>query len=771
MKRQFSLFSLFSFLFFAISFLSAETLIEKIEIIGNKKVSRDTIMFYIKSKEKEVYDEELLREDFKSLWNTGFFSNIKMEEEDGSNGKIVKIYLEENPVIKSVEYKTGKNVKEQDIKDKLKEKNIYILPYSYYDPYKILKVKTVISDLLQSKGLQQGKVEVKTKRDKDEVSVTFEVNEGPKIKVGKIVFEGNKRVGDGTLRRAMKDTKIHSIISYVTSKDVFSQDKLEADLDKVKEKYQSKGYMEVKLGKPEIEYIDKRTIFLKKQKMAKIAIPVEEGPQYRLNEINIFGNKTLPADLIKSLIKMKKGDVYSLADRNKSVENLQKLYGERGYFYAQIAPVENLNPSKRTVDLELHIQENDLAYLGKLQFKGNNFTKDFVIRREWLLREGDIFNTRAFEESLKRVKQLGLVDFEKFPEVNPDQQNPSKINVTCEVKELQRNQIQFTGGYSGYEGAFMALSYSTVNFLGSGETMDVTLTTGQRIKDYRFGFTEPYLLDLPITIGFNLYDRGLKFPDLYTRYGKGGDFIFAARIYKFFRTNITYSYEVVDVKDVNENLFLYDPYSYFYYTEGKRIFSSIIPTFYYSTVDSPIDPREGVFYLGSLRYSSSFLGGDVLLIRPRFEWKLFKPIWKNHVLGFHFEAERVKPLKEQQLPFYERLYMGGELSLRGFEFYTIGPKNEAGVMIGGDKSLLFNFEYQIPVGGPLKAIIFYDVGNVWAIGEKIDLSNLYSSTGLEARIFVPMLRVPFRLIFAYNPRKIKKEDSHFAFRFAIGTTF
>lgn len=756
------------FIFLSLSAFSSE-IIEKIDVIGNKRIGRDTILFYMKSREGDEFNEELIYSDFKTLWSTGFFSDIRIEKENGSSGCILKIYVEENPVVKNVEYKKSKSIKEEDIRNKLKEKNISLLPYSYYSPYKIMKVEEVIKELLQSKGLVNGKVNTKIKKEKGEFEISFEIDEGSKVRVGEIAFEGNKRLSSKALRKGMKEIKKHGIIAWITSKDVYSQEKLEKGLEKLKEFYQSKGFMEVKIGNPRTEKIKKRDIFLSKKEMVKLIIPVEEGPQYRLGSINISGNKVLPAKVLESILKMKKGYVYNVKKRNKGIEEIQKLYGEGGYFYAQIMPIENLDPEKRLVHLELHVQENDQCFLGKLEFKGNSFTKDFVIRREWLIREGDVFNTKLFELSLKRVKQLGLVDFEKFPDVKPDPSDHRKINVSMEVKELQRSSIQFTGGYSGLEGPFVALSYQTVNFLGGGEVFDATLHTAKWAKSYKLGFSEPYLFDLPMTVGLNLYDTSLEYRWLYTRRDKGIDFTFSTRIYRFFRFDISYTNAFIEVKDVNEDILWSMPW--YYWTIGKQRFSSILPTIYYSSIDSPIDPTEGSLYLLSVKYSGTFLGGDIHLWKPTFEWKHFRRIWRNHVLGFHFESSFIKPLRDQEIPFWERLYMGGDYSLRGFEYYTIGPRNELGALIGGDKSLLFNFEYQIPIGGPLKAVFFYDVGNVYRIGKKIDLRDVYSCVGLEARIFVPQLRIPMRLIFSYNPRIARPEDSHYAFRFAIGTTF
>jgi outer membrane protein insertion porin family len=364
------------------------------------------------------------------------------------------------------------------------------------------------------------------------------------------------------------------------------------------------------------------------------------------------------------------------------------------------------------------------------------------------------------------------------PDIRPNPEDPTQIDVTLRVKELQRNNIQFTAGYSGYEGTFVALSYSTVNFLGAGETLEIMGQYGKRIKNYAFGFSEPYVFDLPITVGFNIYNRFMIYPGLFNQKSKGADLQFSARVKGYWRTGITYSFQYLTVDEPSEDYSYYDPYYYqqpYHYGAwgwGKYNMSSIMPTIYRNTVDSPLTPSRGSLYLLSCKFSGGVLGGDVDMIKPRFEWTFYQPTFGDHRFGLHVEYSFIKIFGESDIPFWERFYLGGERSIRGYDIYTIGPRTEeTNTNMGGSKSLVFNAEYIIPVGGPMYAIFFYDRGNAFGQGEKISFKNMYSSAGLEMRIFVPALRVPFRLIFSYNNRKIYADDSNFAFRFAIGTTF
>ncbi len=759
-------------LFMLFSLTSSPDTIEKIVVEGNKKVSRDTVLFYMKSRENGMYSSSVLKEDFQSLWKTGFFENITIESEEGTTGKVVKIKVKENLLISTITYKTGKRVKEKDIVEKLQEKNIVLTPYSYYDSAKIKKVERIISEMLTEKGFSQGEVKIVTKIEKDQIALTINVSPGPKTRIGEIVFPGieGSCLSANFLSGGMKSNKKHSFLSIFGGKDVYNREKMEEDLEKLKERLQQKGYLEARVGNPSFSTFKGRTFWGGVREMMRISIPVELGPQYRLGEVNIEGNKIIKTEYLKRIVKLKKGKYYNTKKRNKLIDEIQKLYGSLGYIYAQISPVENMDPTKKIADLTLKIYEGDVAYVGKLEFTGNTYTKDRVIRREWFLREGQRFNTSLLETSITRMKQLGLVTIEKMPDIKPNPQDPQKVDIIADVRELSRQMVNFNVGYSGYDGWFIALGYSTQNFMGMGESLSLQLQSGTRAKQYQLSFTEPYLFNTA-SLGFSVHKTAFRYPYLYTRDGEGFELSTSFRFGRYYGTSIYYSFERVEISDVNENYIYSNPYSYYYYGEGKRTISALSPTIYYSTVDSPIFPTRGTKYLFNYRYSGGFLGGDVNLHKTKLQFVKFIPFWKRHTLGMQFVHEGISAFGNTPVPLYEKIFLGGERSIRGYDIYRIGPRNEYGAVIGGNKALYLNLEYLIPLNQQISFVFFYDVGNAYDFGQPISLKNLYSSTGLELKIFIPMLNVPFRLIFSYNPRVLEPGESSFAFRFAVGPSF
>jgi outer membrane protein insertion porin family len=756
--------------------LAGQERVEKIEITGNERVTRETILYYLASREGDPFDDRLWRQDFKVLWSTGFFSNLRIESDPGKEGRIVKVIVEENPLVRAIAYRTGKGLKENDIVDKLKEHDEYILPYSYYSPSKVQKIRNRIEALLKEKGLSGGTIAANVDRKgKNEVGIVFQVKGASRSRVGEITLEGEPGLPRRILIGAMKDNKKHGLLSWISGKDTFKEDKLKDDLDKIKLKLQESGYMEARIGEPRIAEGEKRSIFLKKRKVTEITIPVWAGERYSVGDVKIEGNKLLASKALGSLVKLKPGETYSAKAREKALEKMGEAYRDFGYIYAQVYPVESLDPSGKRVHLTFNINEGEPAYLSRLEFKGNTFTKDKVIRRELLIREGDRFSLALFKNSILRLKQLGLVEIEKEPDIKPREDDPAQVDVTVNVRELQRNSIQFSAGYSGYDGTFVSMSYSTVNLLGTGEQLNLMAQYGKRIKNYSFGYTQPYVFELPMNAGFNVFDRSSRYPNLFDQESRGIDLNLSFRVKGFWMTNLTYGFQYLNVEaastSTDSDYSYYNPYYYGgTYGYGHYYVGSLTTSVFRNTVDSPLTPSRGSLYLVGCKFAGGIFGGEVSLIKPQAEWTLYRPLVGKTVLGLHMKYEFIVR-RGRSVPFWERFFLGGERSIRGYDIYSVGPLSDEGVNQGGEKSLVFNAEYIIPVGGPVQAVLFYDAGNAYARRETVSLKNLYTSTGLEVRLFVPALRVPFRLIFAYNNPTQLGSQSPFAFRFAVGTTF
>jgi outer membrane protein insertion porin family len=773
--------------------------IERIEIQGNQFLQRETLLYYIGSKPGERYDERRLREDFRRLWDTGFLSDMLIDVRDGQKGKIVIFQITERRRVQIVDYRGSKALTTSTIEEELKKKEVALKIDSFYDPAKARKVEEVIQGMLKEKGRQFGSVKHDAKNVGGAgVQVSFIVDDGPNSKVKNIEFEGNVLSSDGKLRAAMKKIKQAGFwnLSWLTGKNKYSEEKWSEDQENLRNHYLNRGYVTATVGKPEIEFFDGKSGLFKKKpvKWMKMTVPVTEGDQYRVGKVEFKGLTVFKEEGIRPLFKLKTGELYREKNLKKAYEKLRDYYGGQGYFQWTGFTERNPDPEKKVVDLVINMEEDKRYFVGRIRFTGNDTTRDKVIRREVYLTEGEVFNTELLKLSIRRINQLGYFKpIEGAPQLQPSQQGEDKIDVTFKVEEQNRNQFTFGGGVSGLEGTFVNASFQTSNFLGLGETFQISAQSGRRTKNYQIAITEPYFLDRPITAGIDLYKRRLEYQTFagqniqgYIDDRLGASFTTGVPLSRFSRVFLNYAYEIVKIENVAPSLDPFDPTiqtvfnPFFLEDTGKRRESRLTPSVVYNTVDNPYTPRAGMKVSTTFQVTGGPLGGTLNFFRPDFEVIRYFPHLRKTALALRGQIGWVKPFSStahinpvtgrDDLPFYQRFYMGGENQIRGYNLRTVGPRDSSGIAVGGDKFVLMNAEYYFDVVGPLRALLFFDAGQSYLESEGFDYKKLRTSTGVEVRFIMPVLNVPFRLIYAFNPNRDSFQPKS-AFRFAVGTTF
>jgi len=799
------------------------------------------------------YDEKAVLEDFRRLWNTNFLDDLWVEVEDyqfpnGVIGKLVTYNMEERQRVKIVDYVGTKVLEQTKIDEKLKEKGLVIRLDSFIDPGLVNRVKGIIREMLAEKGYLDGRVthEVKEMAGGPKlVHLTFNIAEGPKYKIRDIEFIGNQAVGDGRLKRRMKENKEQWFLSFITGRGTYLADKFEEDAEKVVEYYRDRGYIAVRVGQPEIKVLEDSADG--KTRYVQLRVPVTEGRRYRVGDFTFEGNTVVKAEALRPLFKLKTGDYYSEKVIRKGLEKARELYGAGGYF--EFTGFPDLKPRDEAeagggaagdgsrpratagaapiVDVTMRMQEGKQYFVNRITFVGNTTTRDNVIRREIRLLEGGVFNTEALKYSIRRINQLGYFKNLEGDAIKVDKTpgSDNEVDVTLKVEEQNRNQLTFGAGVSQFEGFFGQLAFQTANFMGRGETLSLGLQAGSRSQNYQLAFTEPFLFDRPITGGFDVYKREIRYISQFTQASVGTNLVFGFPLADFTRMFLNYSYEDVTVKDLNplyndpaviaRNPFLAD--ALLIGQGGKRTISKFVPSVVLNTVDNPIFPTTGRRYTGAIDIAG--LGGNVNFLKPRVEGVWYLQQSRRTSLGLRAQIEYIRPYGgTTTIPIFERLFLGGEYSVRGYDIRSIGPRDlQTGLVVGGNKSLLFNVEYLISIAGPVRLVLFYDAGQVRDIGEsfawKEDIVELVypprpllydpfasttisapdapgptrvvsgqrsafkTSTGAEIRFFMPVLNVPFRLIFAMNPQRGGVLDNNlqptknFTFRFAVGSTF
>jgi outer membrane protein insertion porin family len=778
--------------------------------------------------------ERVILDDFKRLWATNFLDDLSVEVNDyvfpnGVVGKIVTYHMEERERVKIVDYRGMESVEQSKVEEKLRERGITIRLDSFIDPGVIRRVEGTVRELLSEKGHLGATVthEVRPVAGGPKlVNLSFVVDEGPQYKIQHIEFVGNRAVSNRALERRMKDNKSQWFLSFITGRGTYQETKFEEDADRIVEYYRDRGYIAARVGTPSVRVLhdspDRRT------RHVQLRVPIEEGNRYRVGSFDFAGNTVVKSEALRPLFRMKEGDFYAEKRIRKGLEKAREVYGSGGYFeftgYPDLNPRDLPDPAAAdepmvvveapkgppVVDVTMRLQEGQQYFVNRITFVGNTTTRDNVIRREVRLYENGVFNTEALKFSIRRLNQLGYfknlegdaIAVDKTPGVD------NKVDVTLKFEEQNRNQLTFGAGVSQFEGFFGQLSFQTANFMGRGETLTLALQAGSRSQNYQLAFSEPFLFDRPITGGFDLFKREIRYIQQFTQASTGGNIVFGFPLRDFTRMFMNYSYEQVQVKDLNElfydpeyvsrNPFLAD--ALLIGQGGRRVISKVTPTVRFDTIDNPIFPTTGRRLTATTEVAG--IGGNTNFFKPRLEGiAMFRHTARTSV-GFRGQFEYVRPWgATQTLPIFERLFLGGEYSVRGFDIRTIGPRDEAtGLVIGGDKSLLFNAEYLITIAGPVRLVLFYDAGQVQGVaprsvqpvdgGVPVDGSvvpqldsnwfrfrDFKTSTGAEVRFFMPVLNVPFRLIFAYNPQRDGVLDNQFqpqkafSFRFAVGSTF
>ena len=778
-----------------------------IRVVGYQTVSPDTIAHYLGVKAGDPYDAEKIRANFQALWDVGLLENVSVEAERDAAGVTLVVTIEERPTISSIDFTGNKKLSTSQIKDKLREQKVEIhqgAPLSLRD---IAKTRSAISDYYTSQGFRSATVDFRIEDiSKTDKKVVFVIDEGEKVKIASITFEGNNVISDRRLRMAMKKTKVNALWRLFSEKTSYNQANYDEDVENIKALYQSRGYKDIVVKDPKIEIFVKNPNAKPKKikRRARITIPVVEGERFytgtiRVARVNQQGQPADPPEptvipsgvLLKQFVELPPG---SILNRERLVEGLQRIEGKyksRGYIY-WFADPEYKEIGDHKVDVNVKLYEGDKFYLGRLEVKGNTTTRDKVIRREFALDEGAVMNMEAIKKSLQKLQQLGYFKIAEEPDfsVRPADK---KVDVVIKGTEASKNEVQFGAGYSALDGFFGQFSFQTRNFLGRGEIIGASAQVGRISNYYDLSYTVPWFMDRNQTVGVSLFRRNVDYLNIDEKRA-GGTTFYGKGISLFDSWSVLYAYE-----DVKANFPVRgaqvppgQPVPPEKFTEVTGTTSSFTPGYRFDSRNDPFDPNRGYRLYVTAQFAGSVLGGNQDFIKPLVGGSGYLPVpFPRHAyLGANFEAGYVTPFGGQDVPIFERFQLGGETSLRGFRTGSILPlkKNNqvftdaAGRILGGNKYFVLNLEYVFASVGPAKLLAFTDVGNVYHESQSIDFSLLRTAVGAELRIFLPIFQAPLRFIYSFNldpklpidqfgfPINSLKERRS-GFDFSIGRTF
>jgi outer membrane protein insertion porin family len=776
--------------------------VQAVEFHGTQALSEETLLFYLGLQIGKPLDDALLNRKIKELWDRSLVDDIRIDAEPAAgnsvNGVKLVITVKERPILRSISYDGLKRISKTDIQDKLATQRIRVREGEPMSLGELQRVKGLIEQLYAEKGYRfaQARYTV-TDVAPNEKKVVFAVDEGNRVRISDIDFEGNTVFNDLHLRFVMSNTKKSGPITRILKKDIYDPAKLQEDLDKIRKLYKAAGYKNVVLGDPKIEvkalHPEAKTIKDQNRRMF-LTIPIEEGERWKFGEVTIDGNKIYSDQALMRAFPHNQGSWLRQKLIDDGVKQVSDLYHNTGYIYAQVEP-ELVEKPNRVADVIVHVTEGDQFRVGRIEFEGNSRTMDKVLRRELRLWEGGLVNIGAIRNSVLKVNQLGYFKLtEEDPVEISTNSEKKQVNLTFKGAEADRTELQFGGGWSELDGFFGQFSISTKNFLGRGEQVGLSYQNGAYRDYFDLSYSVPWFLDKPQSVGLRAFKQNIDYGfDTYNqrliRNSKGAIATYGRNFKLFQSGSISYNRSNYD----DETSFVVptttppppptDPQPGTTITTHTRINnSSLRPVWAYDSRDNPFETTQGQKVNVSLEFAGSFLGGDNYFWRPELSYSLFAPTFNGpvkQVFAINGELGMIKPYGGHTIPILERFYLGGENSIRGHRFRSIFLRDAKGspvrdpltqTILGGDKYEQLNVEYHFVLGGPFRLLAFVDSGNVYGEGQSFNLSNLRYTAGAELRVLLPIFGAPLRFIYAHNLNP-KPGDSFEAFQFSIGTSF
>jgi len=722
--------------------------ISEIIVTGNKRIEVDAIERYIKSRPGDVYLPSRLSNDLKSIYSMGYFEDIRIEAKDMPAGKRITFQVKEKPTIRYIKYKGNRVYGDEEIDEALNIKSGSIL-----NIFAIQNNIIRIEDLYKEKNYHNVGVQYEIEElDNNQGDLRFIISEGKKIKIEQIRFEGNRVYSEMELKKIIK-TNERGVWSWVTGSGELDKEKLSQDTIKLRNFYHNNGYIQAKVAKPEVEYLTD---------MIYINVKIEEGPKYKVGQVSIRGDLIAPEEELLSQLKITQKEFYSRETVRNDLLTLTDLYSDQGYAYADIYPRIQKKDDILEVDLEYVVKKGRKVYFESIIISGNNKSRDKVIRRELKVYEQELYSGKALKRSIRNLYRLDFFEDVKVDTVAGEKED--EIILKIDVVEKPTGNFMFGGGYSSVDYGYIMASVAQNNLFGRGQSLQFKSIFSEKTRNYTLSFTEPYLFDTRISAGFDIYDQEKEYDD-YDKDSQGGRVRLGYKLVDYTRLFWSYTYDLSDVSDIDD-----DASDSIKDIEGTNITSATKVTLRYDSRDRVFNPTEGTLDSISLEYAG--LGGDVGFSKYEARSGWYYPLFLGTVGMLHVKGGYVHENGAGFLPDYERYYLGGMHSVRGFDWRDISTEDENGDDIGGSRFIQVNIEWVIPLlkDAGVMGVLFVDAGNVFGEDDELDMNDpTREGGGAGIRWYSPL--GPLRLEYGWILDPRKNEDTEGRWEFSVGSLF
>ncbi len=697
----------------------------RVSVSGNKRIEADAILRVVQVKAGDPFSRRALSEALNRIYRMGYFEDVRVEAEDVAGGKAVVFHVREKPTIRKIRFKGNRIYDDEELSE-----NLDIRPGSILNIFKVKGNLKRIEDLYKKKNYHNVRVTYRIEDLKNnQADLEILISEGKKRRIKTIRFEGNTVFDAKTLKKVMS-TSEKGLFSFITSSGDLDRDKLAQDKEALRAFYQNHGYLHAKVSDPEIKYV---------KDWIEVTFKIFEGPRYKVGRVTLSGDVT-DREALKKKLALSKETYFNRETVRKDVLTLTDYYSDQGYAHVEVLPKVDEKVDARVVNIDYHIRKGPRVFFERIVISGNSKTRDKVIRRELRVYEQGLFSGKRLKRSIRNLYRLDY-----FQDVKVKTQKGSaadRMILKIDVTEKSTGFFSIGAGYSSEDDFFAMASVTQRNLFGRGQTIKLQANVGGRSDRYNLSFTEPWLFDIPLSARVDLY-RWIKDYDTYNKDATGGGIRLGYPLWlDYLRFTVGYAYEISNIEDIEEDA----PPSIQDF-EGTNTQSTVSAELKFDSRNRIFNPTEGSIHRISVEYAG--FGGNIAFTKYVGKTGWYFPIFKGTVGFLHAKGGYVRENSGGRLPDWERFYLGGINSLRGFKWRSISPVDEDGVKIGGDKFIQFNAEYLVPLLPDLGVfgVAFFDTGNAYDNDENIDLSNMRESAGLGIRWFSPV--GPIRLEYGF----------------------
>jgi outer membrane protein insertion porin family len=719
--------------------------VKDIAVEGNRRVQAAAILARVKTRIGDPFSPAALREDARSIFALGFFDDVQVRTEEFEGGVRVVFAVAERPILREVGFEGNRELKTEDLRAAAALR-VGVL----YNPVDVRKAEEAIRQKYDDEGFFGATITPRTELTPEgDLRVVFRIDEGRKLYIDRIVIEGNHALSAKEIKGAMETKERYLwILPFSTvHRRVFDD-----DVDRILNLYADHGYIQARVESHDI------VPDLRRGKVT-LYVRLVEGAQFHVGTLSVRGNEILSAGEILRIIRLKPGDVFDRGLLRDGVRAVTDRYSEIGRARAEVDPQTEVDSEKSRVNVVLAIAEGNEVYVERINITGNQRSSEKVLRRELRVSEGELFTNQKLVRSRQRLFNLGY-----FEEVNASVEPgsaPDKVVVNINVKERATGLFSIGAGYSSLDGLFGTVDLTQRNLFGRGWEAFARFRIGTKARLGLVGFTEPYLFDMPLRAGFDVYDTQRDFDD-FNEERLGGDLRASYPLGEFTTISGVYRLENVTVSNISNTAS--DDLKEQIGTKLNSVVNFVLTR---DSRDNVFEPTLGSRHSIDLAFAG--LGGDVQYYRVVGEtaWWFPLPIF-NWVLATRGLAGVTEGWGGQTTPIFERFFLGGSTTLRGQRTRSVAPKDFQGNVIGGDTELVFNLELLFPIVPHFRLALFFDTGNAYGFGVPFNPTNLRYGAGPGVRFFSPM--GPIRLDYGFNLDRQPGEKVGYV-NFSVGAPF